>query len=75
MAVPAVLPVGLKDEFPSDASRQSMWNAFLRKNELTVTPLFEVVAKLREILAPALIQAAAISATISLTDADKKDAS
>ena len=58
MAVPAVLPVGLSDEFANDSSRQAMWHAFLKKNEITVTPLIDVVTKLRAVLEPALIQCA-----------------
>jgi hypothetical protein len=45
MPVPAVLPIGLTDEFATDVSRQAMWHAFLKKNEITITPLSEVVAK------------------------------
>jgi hypothetical protein len=36
-------------------------HAFLKKNEITLTPLADVVAKLRAILAPALVQAATFS--------------
>jgi len=75
MPVPAALPVGLTDEFATDSSRQAMWHAFLKKNEITITPLSEVVAKLRLILEPALVQAATFSATAELVDIDKQDAS
>ena len=75
MHVPAVLPIGLTDEFATDSSRQAMWHAFLKKNEITITPLSEVVAKLRLILEPALVQAATFSATADLVDVDKQDAS
>ena len=37
MPVPAVLPIGLTDEFATDSSRQAMWHAFLKKNEITIT--------------------------------------
>lgn len=60
-AVTGQLPVGLMDEFSSDSSRQTMWHAFLKKNEISIKPLPEVVAKLREMLRPALVQAATIS--------------
>lgn len=63
MPLPAVLPVGLTDEFATDTSRQAMWQAFLKKNEIVMAPLPEVVAKLRTTLAPILIQAASIQAT------------
>ena len=75
MPVPVVLPIGLTDEFATDSSRQTMWHAFLKKNEITITPLSEVVAKLRLILEPALVQAATFSATADLVDVDKQDAS
>ena len=75
MPVSAVLPIGLTDEFATDSSRQAMWHAFLKKNEITITPLSEVVAKLRLILEPALVQAATFSATEDLVDVDKQDAS
>ena len=52
--VPTVLPVGLTDEFSADSSRQAMWVSFLKKNEITIVPLSDVVGKLREILEPAL---------------------
>jgi predicted nucleotidyltransferase component of viral defense system len=54
MAVPGVLPVGLTDEFSQDASRQALWLAFLKKNELIPEPLPAVVARLRAGLAPVL---------------------
>lgn len=57
MAVPAELPIGLTDEFADDVSRQKLWQAFLRKNELPVTPLADVVKVLRGELEPALRQA------------------
>lgn len=61
MPVPAALPIGLTDEFATDPSRQAMWHAFLKKNEVTNTSLSEVVMKLRAILEPALVQAATFS--------------
>ena len=56
-AVPRVLPLGLGDEFAEDASRQALWRAFLRKNDLPITPLAGTVQLLRERLLPALAQA------------------
>ena len=73
--VPAVLPIGLTDEFATDGSRQAMWHAFLKKNEIAITPLSDVVAKLREILEPALAQAAIFSDASRLVEIDKHDAS
>lgn len=58
MAVPDALrggmPVGLTDEFAQDASRQALWLAFLKKNELPPEPLPAIVGRLSEALAPAL---------------------
>ena len=75
MPVPAVLPIGLTDEFATDGSRQAMWHAFLKKNEIAITPLSDVVAKLRDILEPALVQAATFSDASRLVEIDKHDAS
>lgn len=58
MAVPAKLPVGLTDEFARDVSRQALWRAFVRKNELAAEPLAAVVVRLRTALDPALKRAA-----------------
>lgn len=59
MAVPAELPIGLTEEFAYDPSRQAMWQAFIRKNELALEPLPAVVERLRAALAGALNRAAA----------------
>lgn len=58
MAVPAELPIGLTEEFANDPTRQALWAAFLKKNELAATPLGEVVNRLRDALATALVTAA-----------------
>lgn len=54
MAVPTYLPIGLADEFSHDASRQALWQAFLKKNELAHQPLVAVVDRLRTALEAAL---------------------
>lgn len=54
MVAPRELPVGLTDEFAHDASRQKLWLAFLKKNELVPEPLPAIVDRLRVALAPAL---------------------
>ena len=54
MPPPESLPVGLTDEFADDASRQALWLAFLRKNDLALEPLPVIVGKLRVSLMPAL---------------------
>lgn len=61
MKLPDVLPIGLSEDFAHDASRQSLWQAFHRKNGLDPEPLPAVVARLRATLAPALNQAASSS--------------
>ncbi|HCX3433176.1 TPA: nucleotidyl transferase AbiEii/AbiGii toxin family protein, partial [Legionella pneumophila] len=50
MALPEVLPIGLTDEFANDPSRELMWRAFLRKNELDQKPLTEVIAVIRNLV-------------------------
>jgi len=57
MAVPTELPVGLTDEFAHDASRQALWQSFVKKNELDPEPLAAIVGWLRLALEPALIRA------------------
>ena len=58
MSVPDAVPIGLTDEFAHDPSRQSLWLAFLKKNELLPEPLPAIVDRLRSALAPALNRAA-----------------
>lgn len=50
MTVPGVLPIGLTDEFANDPTRESMWKAFLRKNELEQKPLTEVITVIRNLI-------------------------
>jgi predicted nucleotidyltransferase component of viral defense system len=57
MTVPAGLPVGLTVEFAHDASRQALWQAFVKKNELAPEPLATIVGRLQTALGPALNQA------------------
>lgn len=53
-AVPVVGPIGLSSEFALDPSRQLLWNAFLKKNELAPYPLASVVHRVSLTLEPAL---------------------
>lgn len=53
--IPRPLPVGLSDEFANDPTRQALWLAFLRKNDMDPRPLADVVAGLRAGLAPAML--------------------
>jgi hypothetical protein len=61
MAVPASLPIGLTEEFSDDATRQALWHAFLKKNELTQQALPDVVAMLRAALGPVLLRASVLN--------------
>lgn len=58
MPVPDGVPIGLTDEFAHDSSRQSLWLAFLKKNEPPAEPLPGIVDQLRSALAPALTRGA-----------------
>lgn len=58
-AVPNGVPIGLSDEFISDAQKGKQWQAFLRKNALDPMPLGTVVADLRDFLMPVLAAIAA----------------
>lgn len=60
--IPDAVPLGLTDEFATDASRQSLWRAFLKKNGLPEEPLADVVRRLRDTLVPALREARLTSA-------------
>ena len=55
--IPENLPVGLSDAFCADAGQQARWRAFLDKNRLESPALPELVAELRDRLAPTLEQA------------------
>ena len=52
--LPTTLPAGLSDEFGNDPSRNSIWQSFLKKNQLEVTSLAMVVATIRARLLPVL---------------------
>lgn len=60
MTMPASLPIGLTDEFSGDSTRQVLWHAFLKKNELAQQSLPEIVAVLRTALEPVLRRAATL---------------
>jgi len=67
-ALPTELPIGLTDEFANDTSRQALWAAFLRKNELAAVPLQGVVTALRTRLQPGLVQAASVAVDLFKQD-------
>lgn len=52
--IPQGVPIGLSNEFISDAQKEKQWQAFLRKNALDPMPLAVVIADLREFLLPVL---------------------
>ena len=58
MQIPTGEPIGLSDEFATDPSRRAMWQSFLKKNELEIVPLANVVTTLRTVLLPILLEAA-----------------
>jgi Nucleotidyl transferase AbiEii toxin, Type IV TA system len=55
--LPDAVPVGLSDEFASDATRMALWHALLKKNAIVHRPLVDVVAVIRAVLLPAFKQA------------------
>ena len=61
MIVTKDYPIGLTDEFANDVSRQSIWLAFLKKNDLEIMPLPIIVEKIRNHLSQPLMQAALLN--------------
>ena len=47
MPMPTTVPVGFTDTFADDATKQTQWKAFLKKNQLDPIVLADVVNKLR----------------------------
>ena len=47
----------MTDEFANDTSRQALWQAFIKKNELASESLVAVVDRLRAALEPVLTRA------------------
>lgn len=45
--IPESLPLGLSDEFAHDPSRQALWQAFQKKNELTPEPFLALINRIR----------------------------
>jgi hypothetical protein len=67
------LPVGLTDEFANDTSRQALWVAFLKKNQLAAFPLIDIVTRLRTILGPAIREAATVEDSPDSTVSAQQD--
>ena len=61
----------MTDEFAGDASRQALWFAFLKKNELSAVPLQTVITALRADVQVAFKQAVAIAVEIAKQDSSK----
>ena len=59
-------PVGLTEQFSNDSSRQSIWHAFLNKNELEAIALPLVVLKLQNHLRQPLIESALATEDVKL---------
>ena len=53
-ALPDSVPVALSDEFSTDVTKVTQWNAFLRKNRLPGDPLPQIIARLHGFLMPVL---------------------
>jgi hypothetical protein len=58
-AIPNDVPIGLSDEFITDAQKEKQWQAFLRKNAIDSMSLATVIADLRTFLLPVLATVAA----------------
>ncbi len=58
-AIPNDVPIGLSDEFITDAQKEKQWQAFLRKNAIDALSLATVIADLRTFLLPVLATVAA----------------
>jgi hypothetical protein len=56
--LPTGVPLGLSDEFASDAIKQTQWKAFLAKNRLEVATLGDVVQQIRRFVSEPLRLAA-----------------
>ena len=61
MPVPANIPIGLTDEFANDETRQALWQAFLKKNDIAILPLTDIVRVIQTKLQPAMILAASVA--------------
>jgi predicted nucleotidyltransferase component of viral defense system len=61
MVVPTSVSIGLTNEFATDPSRQAIWRAFLKKNEMAQAPLIGVVRTIRAALEPVVLNAATLT--------------
>lgn len=56
MPLPKTIPTGLTSEYSEDNSRQAMWLAFIKKNELEFVSLPEVVVSIKNYLVPIILK-------------------
>ena len=49
MPIPTEMPVGLTEEFAHDPTRQKLWEAFLRKNDIKPMSLNKTVGQIKEL--------------------------
>ena len=49
MPIPTEVPVGLTEEFAHDPTRQKLWEAFLRKNDIKPMSLNKTVGQIKEL--------------------------
>lgn len=54
--LPTELPLALTAVFANDPVKQTQWNAFIRKGKLDKPSLPEVIAQIRNFLAPVILQ-------------------
>lgn len=54
--MPAALPLALTKGFGEDPAKEAQWNAFVRKGKLDAPSLPEVIAQIRNFLAPVILQ-------------------
>lgn len=54
MPIPTEVPIGLTEEFANDPTRQKLWDAFLKKNDITALPLSETVRQINELFEKAI---------------------
>ena len=59
--LPTTVPIGLTKEFSNDQTRQDLWQAFLKKNNLKSNSLEKTVDIIRKNLVPALNKASNIN--------------
>ena len=49
MPIPTEVPIGLTEEFTNEPTRQKLWDAFLKKNDIEPMPLRKTVSQIKEL--------------------------